>query len=218
MHRVRCRKKNDSRVWLDVKVVDAVTVVAPGGQEILYWTRAKDAVPYIVDKTGGGNDKGDQGSATRFSHMQLITGDDPQQMFYVEILDAFNFSPPPFHSPEQANNPASEPERHGLPARATFGTGPYGLICPPGKAQKYVVDKTGLNMGEGSDSSCSRAGHISIATEKGNTDDKTDGLAAMNDSTPPKKMSWAAVSKIDGINFAVPGGDIALLINAERQD
>src|SRR5579864_4503317 len=104
VHRVRCRKPDDGQIWADVKVVDAVTIVAPGGQEMLFWVRAKDAIPFIVDNTGDGNGKGSApASSTRISHMERIHGeDDPNQKFDIEVLDAMAFLPPPFIPADQA--------------------------------------------------------------------------------------------------------------------
>lgn len=213
VHRVRCRKKGNSRIWADVKVVDAFSIVAPGGKEMLIWTRAKDAKPCIVDKTKGGNGKGDPSSCTRISHMEIVEDPaDSKQKMYIEKLDGIAFAPPTFH-PADTTGPLDNQEvRNGLPDPATFGKGPYAITCPESQASKLIVDKTGLGLGK-DNAQASRAMHVSLVTEKGNTDDKTDGIKDQGDSVPPKKMAWCAVVKVDGINVKVPNGNITMLIN-----
>lgn len=220
VHRVRVRKKTDSQTWVDIKVVDAITVLAPGGKAMLLWTRAKDAVPLIIDKTGDDNGVNNS-NPTRVSHMERVHGeDDPQQMFDIEVLDAVAFQPP--HQPPGNNSGSQTDEqapKHGLAIAATFGRGPFAVIMPPKDAIMYTVDKTGLELGAGSPNSASRSGHINIATEKGNTDKKTDGIEDAGDSIPPKKITWCATLKTDAINFKAPhGANICLLIGKNDQD
>ncbi len=217
VHRVRCRKKGDTRIWADVKVVDAFTVATPGG-EILVWTRAADAIPFIVDKTKGGNGKGDANSCTRVSHMELVQDpDDKNQKMYVEKLDAISFKAPAYNTADEAGKLDGVEPRHGMPEPATFGKGPYAITCPETAAVKLIIDKTGLGL-DRNDGNCSRAGHVSLVTEKGNTDDKTDGIKEKGDSIPPKKLAWCAVVKPDALSVKVPGGNVTLLINKSIQD
>lgn len=216
VHRVRCRKKDDKSIWVDVKVVDAITVIAPNGTEMLLWTRAKDADPFIVDKTGGNNGKGSADNCTRVSHMELVSGsEDPKQKFYIEVLDAIAFKPPKkFESDQSGAGLEDNEKRGGLPKSATFGTGPYALFVPESAATKFIVDNVGLGLGEGSSNGASRSGHINLVTEKGNTDEKTDE----SDSIPPKKLTWCATVKPDAVNFKVPGGNICLIIPKGLQE
>lgn len=213
VHRVRCRKKDNKQVWADVKVVDAVTVLEPGGQEKLLWIKASDANPCIIDKTKAAPsfEKGTPDQCTRLSHMELVVGqDDPTQKMYVEVLDALVFAPPPNHNVDEAEGGAREmqPERHGLPKAATFGKNLYGLFLAEKDAIKFVVDKVGLDLDSGSSDKCSRAAHVNLVTEKGNTDEKT----AEATEIPPTKQSWVATVKPDAINFKVPGGGNVCLV------
>jgi hypothetical protein len=218
VHRVRCRKKDNKQVWADVKVVDAFTVVEPGGDERMLWVRAKDAKPFIIDDTGGKNGKGELEHCTRVSHMELVKApDDPSQKFYIEVLDALALQPPPLHDANLAGKGMDHTKQlHGLPAKAVFGRGPFAMLMPEKDATKLIVDKTGLDLASGSQNDASRASHVNLVTEKGNTDDKTDGLNG--DAVPPKKMDWCATLRMDGINLKVPGGNIAILTPKDKQE
>lgn len=219
VHRVRCRKKNDGRIWADVKVVDAFTVVGPNGREFLITAKAKDADPCIIDKTGGNNGKGLPTDCSRLSHMEAVSADgDSKQAMYVEKLDAISLLAPVLHTPDGTGAVNDEVDPRGGLSEAGMYDGAYTIFWPDGKATKFIVDKTGLNLGEGSGATASRSGHISLVTEKGNTDDKTDGVGTDADSVPPKKFGWLAAVKTDAINCIVPGGDnVTMLIQAANQ-
>lgn len=219
VHRVRCRKKEDSQTWADVKVVDAFTVLAPGGKSQLLWTRAKDAIPHIVDNTGDKNGV-DNSSPTRVSHMERVhSEDDPSQKFDIEILDACAFQPPHVGSGDQSAALEDATKRDGLPKAATFGHGPFAVFLPDKDSIKFTVDKTGLGLGSGSGGSASRSGHVNLVTEKGNTDKKTDGLQDAGDSVPPHILDWCATIKTDAINFKAPhGANILLYMPISDQD
>jgi hypothetical protein len=90
VHLVRVKNKNNEGEYADVKVIDAVALRLPNGEERLYDVTAKNAVPYMKDKTGDGNDIGTPSGASRASHLARLKGsDDDSQMLDVEILDAF---------------------------------------------------------------------------------------------------------------------------------
>lgn len=219
VHRVRCRKKGDSQTWADVKVVDAFTVLAPGGKSMLLWTHAKDAVPVITDKTGDNNGVQNE-NPTRVSHMERVHGeDDPNQKFDIEVLDACAFQPPHVGSGDQARELEDAEKRAGLSKAATFGHGPFAIFLPDKDSIKFTVDKTGLGLGSGSGGEASRSGHVNLVTEKGNTDKKTDGLQDAGDSVPPHILDWCATIKTDAINFKAPAGaNILLYMPISDQD
>lgn len=216
VHRVRCRNPKDKSMWVDVKIVDGVTVLTPNGTEMMVLLDNKNAQPFIVDATPGGNAKGDAGKCTRSSHMELVVGgDDALQRFYVEILDAIAFQPPVKFDSDQIGRGLDDNEkRGGLPKTATFGKGPFALIMVESKARKYIVDNVGLGLDEGDPKDASRSMHVCMVTEKGNTDDKTDE----SDEIPPKKIGWLATVRADGVNFKVPEGNICILVPKGKQD
>lgn len=210
VHRVRCRKKDNKQVWADVKVVDAFLFKAANGETRVLFTKAKEASPWIKDDTGGRNGKGSAESATRGSHMELVKAeDDPSQKFYIEVLDTITFAPPPKHQIDQAGaQQKSDPNQ--TPDGARFGKGPYIKTISERDATKYIVDKVGLGLAQGGANGSTRSMHVNLVTEKGNTDDKTDGLAAANDTVPPKHLAWCATVKADCINIANTGRDYLL--------
>lgn len=218
VHRVRCRHDKDSQIWADVKVIDAFTIIGPDGQEMLYWTKAKDALPFILDGTGDGNGVGNGSGCTRASHMvQVSDPDDDKQIMDIEVLDALSFVPSNVTEADSADREADAENQRGMDKAARFGKGPFSLIMPDKLAIKQIVDKTGLGLSAGG-SLVSRSGHVSLVTEKGNTDDKTDGLKDAGDSVPPKKLAWCAVVKLDAINFSVPGGNISIIMPKRDAD
>ena len=105
VHVVRCKDPVNTDIYVDVKVIDKIiykgprggTLFAgPDGQENLLDCTAKNAQPFIVDKTPGGpNGKGSARRCSRVSHMtRLVNPDDPSMFFDAEILDAFAFVSP----------------------------------------------------------------------------------------------------------------------------
>lgn len=76
--------------YIDVEVLDAISFRDDRDKEMVLNLKASEASPWITDNTGGGNGK-QPGDPTRRSHMKLITGDDPTQQLYVEVVDAIAF-------------------------------------------------------------------------------------------------------------------------------
>jgi hypothetical protein len=79
--------------YIDVEVLNMVSIVFANGKEILYKVTAK--APYIIDDTGDGNNVGSASGCSRRSHMQRLTNPtDGSQFFDIEILDAITFTMP----------------------------------------------------------------------------------------------------------------------------
>src|ERR1700675_4448806 len=132
VHVVRCKDPNNSDIWCDVKVIDAIIYRSPqrdhmfvdpnvASDQHLLKSPAKKSVPCIIDHTPGGpNQTGDPGHCSRVSHMKRMVGDDSTMIMDVEILDGFAY------------------------------IGPNGrqlaLLCPDRKSDAAVIDKTGHNL------------------------------------------------------------------------
>jgi len=163
-HVVRIKNPNDNGLtFVDVEVLDAVAIQTAGGDEALfevmtqgstefssevydadimggceercYDTTAANAVPFVIDNTGDGNQKGYSEASTRKSHMVRLTGmTDPTQFFDAEILDAFVLK------------------------------GPDGsemlLNMPVGNSNAAITDNTSSDLGIPATSNTTRACHI----------------------------------------------------------
>lgn len=92
VHVVRIKDKSNPSNWIDVKVLDAAVYRGPNGVEDLLDITAARANPYILDRTGHQNGKGDPGACSRASHMVTLT--DGGMTFDAEYLDAVAFRGP----------------------------------------------------------------------------------------------------------------------------
>jgi hypothetical protein len=210
IHQVRCRSPHDSQIYVDVAVIDAISVKGPDDQEIVLATKASLATPFIKDDTGDGNGKGEARNATRCSHMERVKStDDDTQKFDIEVLDALCFTPPKVDTPSDTTS--DNENLHGLLDSGQYGGAQRVLAMPAKDAALLVVDKTGLGL-DHSESSPTRSGHINLVTEKGNTDDKTDGIRDAGDTVPPTQLAWAATFKVDGLSIKGPNGALVALI------
>jgi hypothetical protein len=98
VHYVRCRSPNNSELWIDVQVIDAISFTKSNGDEQVLLSPAKNASPTIIDQTNGGNGVTDA-NPTRVSHMVLVQGqddgpngqDNSGNSFYAEVLDGVSF-------------------------------------------------------------------------------------------------------------------------------
>lgn len=82
--------KKPSR-YMDVEVLDAIAFRKQNGDEVILNNPAANAVPYIVDNTGGGNGSAPN-DATERTHMKRLTGSsDATQMLDVEVMDCMAF-------------------------------------------------------------------------------------------------------------------------------
>jgi hypothetical protein len=98
IHYVRCRSPNNPELFIDVRVIDAISFTKSNGDEQVLLSPAKNASPTIVDQTAGNN--GVTGAnPTRVSHMTLVQGqndgpngqDNSGNSFYIEVLDGVSF-------------------------------------------------------------------------------------------------------------------------------
>lgn len=91
-HVVRVRSGDpDNETYVDIEVLDAISFKTTNGKEMILSLPAKQAVPYIVDDTGAGNEK-KPGRATRRSHMEHVTGNEKTGFFDAEVIDMISFN------------------------------------------------------------------------------------------------------------------------------
>lgn len=223
-HQVRCRSKTNPTVFADVEVLDAVSFLTPDGVAVEFLiTQNVTGVslnPCIIDNTGGGNGKGVASQCSRLSHMERFTGGtDPTQIMDCEILDGWALQPPMDVSGDGPDATNDQQTPGGEVDAGDTQAAQHAYFAPLSKAITYVVDHTGLNLGSGSSSGASRAGHINLVTNGGNTDDKTEFSDGVTDSVPPQAHQWLATIKIDAISFSMPDGNTkALIIPFGEQD
>src|ERR1019366_2198393 len=164
IHQVRCRNPDNKQMWVDIAVLDAMSLIGPNGKQYILYMPQSKCCPYIVDTTGDGNahDPG-QTRMTRGSHMERVEGvDDPTQTFDIEVLDAIAFITPTNFSSDDAdpNVTIEDPEDSGL----WDGT-EVVLVMPAGDSRGIVVDKTGLNLDlNGENKDATRGGHVNLVT------------------------------------------------------
>lgn len=96
IHKVRVKNPNNKTMYVDVVVVDAISVRGPNGDETVYKTKAEDAVPFIKDTTGDVDTGNVQPShPTRKSVIQRFTNpQDSSQFIDAEILTAVAYKGP----------------------------------------------------------------------------------------------------------------------------
>jgi hypothetical protein len=93
VHVVRISDPNNSANFIDVEILNKVSVIFPNGDEVLYNVTAKS--PLIDDNTkeGGPTLIGNPETATRRSHMKRLADPaDNTQFFDVEIIDKLVFT------------------------------------------------------------------------------------------------------------------------------
>jgi hypothetical protein len=88
----------DYDYYVDVEVLDAISLVLPNGFEIAYAINAAatpNCVPAIIDNTGDGNDIAPGDKNTSISAMQQFIGDtDPTQIMDVQVCLAVTMTGP----------------------------------------------------------------------------------------------------------------------------
>lgn len=194
-HTVRCRNPKNSRQFVDVEVLDALTVMAANGQSILYWVRAKDS---------------DLG-ASRVTHFVTVTNpNDVTQTLDVEVLDGFALQPP---ITSDANSDVTAINLNAGGATPNNGGAPIALLMRDVRSSStLIVDKTGLGLGQ-TPAEATRSGHVNVVTTAGATDDG----AAMPDTD--SGADWLTTIITDAIAFQGPNGqESVLLVPKSAQD
>jgi hypothetical protein len=184
VHLVRVKNKNNADEYADVKVIDAIALRLPNGEERLYDVTAKKAVPYMKDLTGDGNDVGTPAGATRASHLVRLTGADAAQMLDAEILDAFALRGP--NGEELA------------------------IILPAKAATPAIKDDTGNGLNVAASPDSTRALHVVKIAElaAGGSTSTADAGYPSGDITD----NFAIVLRTDALALRGPNGYESLLI------
>lgn len=195
--------------WVNVAVVDSITLRSVNGDEIGYNVTAANASPYIKDDTGDRGDVGAPNSCSRVSHLERITfgvgsgGDGfagnetnrPAYFFDAEVLDALSFR-----------------GENGKEITLSF---------PKNQSTINIIDNTGNNLAQ-TQANATRSGHIveldyneTLYADTINATNVFNGTISTNSddggTTGNPTGQCLIVQKTDAIAFIGPNGDETLL-------
>jgi hypothetical protein len=208
-HTIRCRSKTNPTLYVDITILDAISVVCPDGTTIVLAVTSNidqvNKVPCVIDKTGDKNAVGTPTNCSRVSHMeQFISQIDPTQIVDLEVLDVIALRIPTIGDPTDTS--VDNKNLGGfLDSGQFFGTSEI-FVMPSANSNAYIVDNTGLGLQQ-LVSNATRGCHINLVTDKGNTDDQTAQTTVI-----PPTGSFVATVRTDAVAYGTTDGNTILLL------